>query len=185
MSDNATVLLSGGIDSAACTRLLQEQGANVRCVFVDYGQAAAGPEQQSALSLASQLNAELSVVTILAPRKFGAGEILGRNAFLVLTALMTSDIQSGAIVLGIHAGTRYYDCTPAFLSSIDRLVAEYSDGRIRVVAPFIAWSKRDIFVYFMNAGLSINLTYSCEAGTAPPCGSCASCQDRMALGCFL
>ncbi len=178
MSENATVLLSGGIDSAACARFLQKQGGDVRCVFVDYGQSAAIHELRSASSLAEHLKVELSVVKMDTSRKFGPGEILGRNAFLVLTALMTSGINSGTIALGIHAGTRYYDCTPAFLASIDRLVSEYSDGRVRVAAPFISWVKKDIFIYYLEAGLTINLTYSCEAGTEPPCGNCESCRDR-------
>lgn len=184
MSESAIVLLSGGIDSAACTRFLKDQGTEVRCVFVDYGQAAVRYERRCASSLAGLLAVDLSMVEALASRRYGAGEIRGRNAFLVLTALMTSDIKAGQIVLGIHAGTNYYDCTPAFLNSIDRLVAEYSDGRIRVTAPFIYWNKRRIFDYFVSAGLKPGLTYSCEAGTEPPCGICASCRDRRALDCI-
>jgi 7-cyano-7-deazaguanine synthase len=31
--------------------------------------------------------------------------------------------------------------------------------------------------------LPVQLTYSCELGSVPPCGLCLSCADRRALGC--
>ncbi len=179
------VLLSGGIDSAACTRYMQERGLQASCLFVDYGQAAVAHEMQSSATLAKLLGAEYSAVRAIFPNAFGSGEVVGRNAFLALAGLMVSQINTGSIALGIHAGTRYYDCTPGFLTSLDRLLAEYTDGRVRAAAPFISWSKRRIFEYYVGTGLPIEVTYSCEAGTQPPCGACASCLDRKALGCNL
>ena len=41
---DAWVLLSGGIDSAACAYYFQQRGDNVEAVFIDYGQAAAHAE---------------------------------------------------------------------------------------------------------------------------------------------
>jgi 7-cyano-7-deazaguanine synthase len=184
MNSNATVLLSGGIDSAACARLLLDEGNTVSCVFIDYGQAAAAEEGRSAASIATYLRCSLLNVAVTPRHHFGAGEITGRNAFLVLAALTLCEVRSGVIALGIHSGTPYYDCSPAFLASIDRIVAEYTDGLARVVAPFISWTKRETFDYYSRAGISADISYSCEAGTVPPCGTCASCLDRRMLGCF-
>lgn len=183
-NSNALVLLSGGIDSAACARYLQDEGFAVSCVFIDYGQAAAKPERSAAAALVDTLKTNLSFVTVSSAHQFGAGEIPGRNAFLILTAMTICEVNSGVISLGIHGGTPYYDCSPAFLTSIDRVVAEYSDGRVRVSAPFLLWNKRGIFDYYLRTGIPTEITYSCEAGQQPPCGSCASCQDRRVLGCF-
>ena len=183
-NSNALVLLSGGIDSAACARYLQDEGFSVSCVFIDYGQAAAKPERVAAAALADTLKTTLSVVTVSSKRRFGVGEIPGRNAFLILTAMTICEVNSGVISLGIHGGTSYYDCSPAFFASVDRLVAEYSDGRVRVSAPFLLWNKRDIFDYYMRTEIPTEITYSCEAGQEPPCGRCASCLDRRVLGCF-
>jgi 7-cyano-7-deazaguanine synthase len=182
MSRISTVLLSGGIDSAACARYLQENGNHVRCIFVDYRQAAVDSESWSAAELSKLLKTELLRVTFDPNKSWGPGEILGRNAFLILAALMTRP-ESGVIALGIHSGTTYYDCTPAFLETIDRLVAEYTDGCIRVTAPFISWSKKRVFDYYVQTGLPLQIAYSCEAGTVPPCGGCASCRDRRTLLC--
>jgi 7-cyano-7-deazaguanine synthase len=184
MSTNALVLLSGGIDSATCARYLQDRGFDVSCVCINYGQLAAQPEQRAATAIAKELGMQLSAISISAQREFGAGEILGRNALLVLAALTMCEVKSGVIGLGIHAGTPYYDCSPAFLTSIDRLIAEYSDGRVRVIAPFLLWNKKDVFDYYSHTGFPSDIAYSCEAGQVPPCGICASCRDRRILGCF-
>ena len=58
-----------------------------------------------------------------------------------------------------------------------------ADGKVSVVAPFVEWSKADIVAYSTTHCLPTQITYSCEAGECPPCGSCPSCRDRRSLGC--
>jgi 7-cyano-7-deazaguanine synthase len=179
----AIVLLSGGIDSAACAHMVLQEGHRVRALFVDYGQASADKEKSAALKVSQYLSVPLDEVVCHGTNQFPAGEILGRNAFLVFAALMHGDVRHGDIVIGIHLGTAYYDCTSAFFDSVNRLVSEYTDGTSRVLAPFLSSSKREIYRYFKQAALPSEITYSCEAGTEPPCGLCASCLDRRMLGC--
>lgn len=180
---SATVLMSGGIDSAACISFLAAQGMKPSAVFIDHGQAAATAEAASVKVLAEAFDIEVQHLSFKGAKNFGAGELLGRNAFLVFAALLATSGRTNAIALGLHAGTPYYDCSPAFLELINRAVAEHTDGQVKVLAPFINWSKRDIYDYFLQAGLPIEATYSCELGTVPCCGTCASCLDRKALGC--
>jgi 7-cyano-7-deazaguanine synthase len=181
----AVVLFSGGLDSAACARYLQRSGHSVRGLFVDYGQRAARLERAAAEQLSAFLGINLSMMRVETQRSFGSGEIRGRNAFLIFSSMLDGDPAiSQLIALGIHAGTAYYDCSPAFLSSIGRLVAEYTDGRTRVIAPFIEWTKQEIFMYCLRERLPIDLSYSCEAGGEPPCGLCLSCRDRRTLSCL-
>ena len=177
------MLMSGGIDSAACAAFLIEQGLEVSAVFVDHGQAAADFERVSVRSLATALEIEVQEFAIRGAAPFGPGELVGRNAFLVFCALFATRARSSRIALGLHAGTPYYDCSPAFVETINRAVAEHTDNAVQVVAPFIEWTKRDVYNYFVQAGLPIALTYSCESGGMPACGKCASCQDRKALQC--
>jgi 7-cyano-7-deazaguanine synthase len=66
---------------------------------------------------------------------------------------------------------------------MNRLAQEHTDGRLCIIAPFIDLHKPQIYRYFQDAQLPLEATYSCEAGSLPPCGSCASCRDRRALGC--
>ena len=183
MNNDAIVLLSGGIDSAACAWFLRDHGHSVRGLFVDYGQRAAPLEKNSAEALSKVLEIALDCVSLTSPVEFGAGETPGRNAFLVFTALLTSRLHSGVIAVGIHSGTPYYDCSTAFVQSIDRLLAEHTDGRIRLSTPFITWNKKNIFDYYTTSGLPIELTYSCENGQTSTCGICLSCLDRRMLGC--
>lgn len=182
-SRNATVLMSGGIDSAACAAFLIDQGLEVSGVFVDHGQAAAACERVAVRSLAAALEIQIQELAFTGAAKFGSGELIGRNAFLIFSAILVTRARSSRIALGLHAGTPYYDCSPAFVDTINRSVAEHTDNTVQVVAPFIEWTKREVYDYFIHAGLPIELTYSCESGNVPICGKCASCQDRKALQC--
>jgi len=181
MPKNATVLLSGGIDSAACAFFLKTGGVETKGVFVDYRQAAAKNEYGAARLIADTLGIPLSVYRVRGGRRFSEGELVGRNAFLVSSALFLSSLETGLLAIGIHAGTPYFDCSEGFFNSMARLVAEQTDGRVNLVAPFLFWSKKDVFDYFLSTALPLNATYSCEAGLKLPCGKCASCRDRRAL----
>ena len=152
-------------------------------LFVDYGQAAAEREQAAVTSLTGDLGIEVQRLEFGGAGPFGFGELVGRNAFLVFAALFASRARSSVIALGLHAGTPYYDCSPAFVELMNRAVAEHTDSNVQVVAPFIAWTKRDVYDYFLKSGLDVTKTYSCEKGMYPSCGSCASCLDRKALQC--
>lgn len=182
-SRHATVLLSGGIDSAACAAFLIAQGMRVSALFVDHGQAAAVHERTAVKLLAGGLGIEVQHLALTGATPFGSGELVGRNAFLVFAALFATRAQCSLIALGLHAGTPYYDCSPAFVETINRAVAEHTDNTVQVVAPFIEWTKRDVYEYFLKSGLSVAQSYSCERGVRPTCGVCASCLDRKALRC--
>jgi 7-cyano-7-deazaguanine synthase len=182
-STTATVLMSGGIDSAACAHFLGSRGMSVDALFIDHGQAAVEREAKAVLALASHLGISVRKARLIGPRSFGTGELTGRNAFLIFTALLLNGGRPGLLGLGLHAGTPYYDCSEAFVAATSQLVAEQTDGRVWIVAPFVTWTKKDVYEYYVSAGLPIHATYSCEAGTEPTCGVCASCRDRRALGC--
>ena len=179
----ATILLSGGIDSAACAHLLMQQGATVRGVFFDYGQAAAAPVFLAAKRLEKTLRIPVKKFKFPSSTKLGAGELTGRNAFLIWASIFVARAHTGLVGIGIHSGTPYYDCSATFLERMRVLVEEHTEGGLTLVAPFVDWSKGQIFDYFIASKLRVDQTYSCEAGTNPPCGICASCGDRRALGC--
>lgn len=175
--------MSGGIDSAACAHLLKTQGLAVRGLFIDFGQPAAEPEADAAESLATIMDMPLERYVLSGGSTIPIGELVGRNAFLVFGALFLTRGSPGLIALGIHAGTPYYDCSGPFLDSMKRLVDAHTDGSVSLIAPFLHWSKADIVSYFNSARLPMHVTYSCEAGSRPPCGRCISCRDRNALSC--
>lgn len=183
VAKRATVLMSGGIDSAACAAFLTAQGFRISALFVDYGQAALKEELAAVRALSSMLGIEFHELAFKGAAPFGPGELVGRNAFLVFAALLATRAESNLIALGVHAGTPYYDCSPAFIDTINRALIEHTDNAVQVIAPFLEWTKRDIYDYFIQSDLPIEHTYSCEMGGKPACGSCASCLDRKALQC--
>jgi len=179
----ALVLLSGGMDSAACCHHLISVGWSVRGLFIAYGQAAVEQERNAAQLIASYFGIPLAQMAVTGGGPFSVGEVLGRNASLIFMALTHGNIKCGGIAIGIHAGTPYYDCSPAFAGAMDLLVAEHTDARVRLLTPLLYWSKQDVFEYANMRGIPVEHTYSCEAGTDPVCGQCNSCRDRAALRC--
>ena len=175
------VLMSGGIDSTACAHFFQQRGDQVKGVFVDYGQPASDAELVAVNGLTQYLGVPLSVLSFKSSLEFGPGEIVGRNAFLVFASLMGIQPRGGIISLGIHSGTSYYDCGPDFIERMSNVVQSYSGGRLQIYCPFLLEPKSTVLRYARFAGIPINLTYSCELGTVPPCGRCLSCKDRNAL----
>ena len=175
------VLMSGGIDSTACAHYFIERGDKVAGIFVDYGQLAASPERQAAQRVASYLGLPLSLFAFQGGERFDTGEITGRNAFLIFAGLMGVRPKAGALSLGVHAGTAYYDCGPGFIDRVGQVVSDYSGGKLALHCPFLHQDKAFVYDYARTKGVPLHLTYSCELGTVPPCGECLSCKDRNAL----
>ena len=172
------VLLSGGVDSAACVQYYLNSGYQVAGFFVDYGQSSSDQEKNAAKKISEHYNIDLQSVAWTGQTKSKPGFILGRNAFLLLGALLEGDpMSSGLIAIGVHAGTEYLDCRPGFISKLRDLFELYSGGVIQLDAPFLDWQKTQILSYCREQSVPLHLTYSCELGEALPCGECQSCQD--------
>jgi 7-cyano-7-deazaguanine synthase len=179
----ATVLFSGGIDSTACIRFFLDREYEVRAIFVNFGQAAAPAESRAVELLKERLEVPVTTIQVAPVSSFGTGELQGRNAFLIFAAILMGGCHDGLLAIGIHAGTPYYDCSPPFIETVNTLVKECTNGHVSVAAPFVRWSKDDVYSFFSNLNLPLSFTYSCEAGAMPPCGQCASCKDRVRFEC--
>ena len=140
-------------------------------------------ERLAATNIASLFGIPLHIISVRGLPEMSKGEITGRNSFLIFTALVATQKQRNLLGIGIHSGPPYFDCSVQFFSTVSQLVSEHTDGRVSLIAPFLHWTKKEVYRYFMESRLPISKTYSCEVGTAIPCGSCASCKDREALGC--
>ena len=173
--------MSGGIDSTACAHFFQQREDTVRGVFVDYGKLAAKAERRAATEITTFLGIPLSTLSFRTNIEYSEGEVVGRNAFLVFATLMGIQPRRGVISLGIHSGTSYYDCGARFVEQASDIVQSYSGGRLQLYCPFVDEPKSMVHQYARVAQIPLHLTYSCELGTLPPCGSCLSCKDRNAL----
>jgi 7-cyano-7-deazaguanine synthase len=181
VASRACVLLSGGLDSAACLEFVLSRGIYASALHVDYGQSAAADEQQAATQLAAHYEIDLTVCQWKSSHIKQTGEIVARNAFLLFAATLEKAAETDLLVIGLHSGTPYYDCGEVFISQSQQLLDGYVDGRVRIFAPFLQWTKQDVWQYAKCRSVPISLTYSCETGGTPTCGTCLSCLDRRAL----
>ncbi len=171
------VLFSGGFDSATVLGSLISNGVPSTTLFVDYGQLARCEEQQAAAELARHYGVAHNEITV-AGLSSSDGEIQGRNALLAALAI-TAAPRTGTIALGIHAGAAYWDCSSDFVALVQALADGYTGGALQISAPFLDFSKADVYALGRNLGVPEDLTYSCERG-GTPCGRCASCRDQAA-----
>jgi len=175
------ILFSGGVDSTACINYYKDQNFSIETIFIDYGQKSSNYEKKSAVNIASYFGVPINCLVFKSNKTFSQGEIEGRNAFLVLAALLSYPDINGSIAMGIHSGTPYYDCSDSFVKDINQILNGYTNGKVILSAPFLKWDKKQVYNYCRDNKLPIHLTYSCESGTARPCGKCLSCLDRGAL----
>ena len=173
------VLASGGIDSSCLLHMATQQGLKPTALFVDYGQAAAEAEYEAITKICNSLGTPWRRVQFHGAQ-FGAGEIRGRNAFLMHVALLEFPSSSGVVALGIHAGTGYLDCSPEFLTIIARSYELHTGGAITAAAPFLHWAKQEVYGLVSKLQVPVGFTHSCEASNLP-CGRCNSCLDRNLL----
>lgn len=173
------VLLSGGLDSSTALAAVSTDPGECRAIFFGYGQSAEQEEARAAAAISTFYDVPLTALRLIGPR-FETGEIQGRNAFLVHAALLCSQPGPTTIVLGIHEGSGYVDCTPDFVNVMQRSLDLHSGGATTLSAPFVDHSKADICALARSLRVPISLTYSCERG-GTPCGACMSCKDRDIL----
>jgi 7-cyano-7-deazaguanine synthase len=175
------VLASGGIDSTACLKFYLDRHYKVLPLFVGYGQPARAAEFRSIHAVCRHFGLHPRVVNITGFRALACGELCGRNLFLISVALMATQGSTNLISLGIHAGTRYFDCGSDFMREAESLTSSYTDGRVKLGAPFLNWVKQDVFRYCVEREIPVKMTWSCEASSKKPCGKCLSCRDREGL----
>ena len=173
------VLLSGGIDSATVLALASQHGPTPTALFIDYGQAAASAEAAASFAVASHYRSPYRTLT-LSGLSFGSGEIRGRNIFLANSALLAFEGSVGTVMIGIHAGTRYKDCSPSFVDLVQQSYDFHTGGAISFSAPLVGRLKADIVGIAAELGVPIEHTYSCETANQP-CETCLSCRDREDL----
>ena len=156
-------------------------GYDVIGAFIDYGQPVNQKEEQSAKAIVDHYAIPLHIIRCSGPSAEFQGEIPGRNAFLALVALLYHPTFAGLLALGIHAGTRYYDCSEHFVTQLGNILLGYRAGQIVLATPFLDWTKQMVYDFCTEYKVPIQFTWSCEVGPSEPCGRCLSCKDREHL----
>lgn len=202
------MLLSGGMDSATCLAIALRRHPPVHALTVLYGQrhdrevrAARrlvrhfGVEDHTVLRLPLRglLRSSLTDPTRRLPRAGGSSRripstyVPARNTLLLALALGYAESHGlRHLYLGANAidYSGYPDCRPEFLRAFERLAARATRAgteggvRFRVVAPLLRLSKAEIVRLGDRYRVPWELTWSCYAGGARPCGQCDSCRLR-------
>lgn len=175
------ILSSGGIDSTACLHFCKSEKITPVPFYINYGQRASANELKALKKICAHYKLKINIAKYSSNAAFGKGEIIGRNAFLLLSALMTFGKKYGIVTIGIHKGTFYPDCSKEFLTQMQAIYDTYTNGTVRILAPFIEWTKNDIWTYCIENKIPVHLSYSCEEGKKQPCGKCLSCNDLKNL----
>ncbi|MEP1035515.1 7-cyano-7-deazaguanine synthase [Ekhidna sp.] len=170
------ILFSGGIDSAACINFYLNQSLDVKTTYIDFGQKSRDIEIKAAKAITNYYKVPLSIVKCEGIDSKSSGLIEGRNLFLISAALMLAK-HSDFIAIGIHKGTKYPDCSEEFVKRANSVISIYFDSSVKLLAPFVSWSKNEIWDYCNLVKVPLDLTYSCELGLKQPCGKCESCAD--------
>lgn len=206
--NKAVCLLSGGLDSAVCLYEARARGFQVVALTLDYGQRhdreiisarhlACGlairhyevqfqmPWRGSALvdkSVAIHPVSKVSQISKRIPNTY----VPARNSvFLSLAASCAEVEKAQAIFIGANAVdySGYPDCRPVYLKAFERLIRKGTragaEGHpIRIYAPLLRLSKKQIVLKAFKLNVPIEKTWSCYRGGKRPCGHCDSCLLR-------
>ena len=191
---NVVLLASGGVDSSVLATLYADRGSEVWPLFINYGQLAAEREWtacqvvMNALPVKKPQYMDLSGFGVLIPSGMTSKQFdINRDAFLpnrnllLLVAASGYAFRCGAteVVIGlVNEGARLFpDQSSAFLRKAEAAIAEALGFEVRLAAPLLGASKREVLS--LAAGLGLSGTYSCHRGTETPCGECVSCREAI------
>lgn len=204
----ATLIVSGGMDSATLAYHYAEQGYSLHLVGFDYGQRHK-KELDSIALIAAELEATWQVVDLSVLKTALAGSSLtsddiqvpdghytketmritvvpNRNAIMLSIATGIAVSRGSALVAtGVHSGDHfiYPDCRPEFIEAINKAFALGTEGHaaddFRVEAPFVTISKAQIAELGSGLGVPYEKTWSCYKGGDIHCGRCGTCVERI------
>jgi 7-cyano-7-deazaguanine synthase len=196
----AIVLLSGGLDSTTTLYYAKAKGYKCFALIFDYGQRHLR-EVRSAVAVAKRASVAYHVVRLKFPWKGSAlldrkiklpanrkmrgipsTYVPARNLIFLSFALSYAEaVGAGAVFIGANSVdfSGYPDCRPAFYREFKRAARHGIRARgIKIVAPLLRLSKKEIVALGRKLKAPLELTWSCYAGGRRPCGVCDSCRLR-------
>lgn len=190
-------LVSGGLDSTLVAMLIKEQGIDQHPLFIDYGQLCKNAEWDACRSVHKKYGLpEPKLMNIS-----GFGDTIssgltnsdlrvnedaflpGRNLlFLIVGAAYAYQTGSDSVAIGLLSEEYrlFPDQTESFISETESLIKTSMGRNIKILTPLMKFNKEAVIR--LAETKNINGTYSCHAGTHPPCGECVSCREFKNVG---
>lgn len=106
-----------------------------------------------------------------------------RNGLFISSAAAIA-LSKGCEVIyyGAHsddaAGSAYPDCSEDFNKAMNDAVYIGSGKQLKIEAPFVKMTKKDVVKIGLELNVPYELTWSCYAGREKQCGKCGTCIDR-------
>ncbi|MFA7677709.1 MAG: 7-cyano-7-deazaguanine synthase QueC [Candidatus Omnitrophota bacterium] len=197
------MLLSGGMDSVTTLYLAKHKGYKLSAIIFDYSQRHK-KEIESAKKIASLNGVKYYVERIdlswvkssltdkgmaipLNRNLNGKGVpvtyVSGRNIiFLSYAFSLAESIGAAKVFIGAHTQdySGYPDCRPKFLEKFEAAAnCGLVSKKIKISAPLIRKSKKDIIRLGLRLGVPFEMTWSCYNGGKRPCERCDSCRFRI------
>ena len=196
------MLLSGGLDSAVTLYFAKKKGYKLTALIFNYGQK--HKKEVNCAKRIARLNKinyylvkiglswtkssltdcqiKIPVSSNLKKKIIPSTYVSARNIiFLSYAASLAESLKAKAIFIGAHIQdySGYPDCRPEFLKLFQKAVNSGMKSQdIRIHAPLINKSKKEIVRLGMRLGVPFQYTWSCYKGNKMPCGECDSCRFR-------
>jgi len=207
MSQQAVVLVSGGLDSATTLAIAISQGYSCYALSFDYGQrhrceleAAKKVVQQTGviehkilhLDLVGITGSALTDPSVAVPHQPTEGipvtYVPARNTVFLSLALGWAEVlRAFNIFIGVNAVdySGYPDCRPDFIDAFEKMAnlatkLGVEEHAFKIKTPLIKMSKAGIIQRGVSLGVDYGLTVSCYDPDADgrACGVCDSCRLR-------
>ena len=198
---------SGGADSTILLHLAVKQFENVHVVSFDYGQRHKKEllcaEQQ--LSLIPNL-IQYNILSLPFIEQYKTSALTNNDINVPKTQHVMGDPQTSAyipnrnmtflsILIGIaedrdidtvwygaaqaDSVAGFYDGSPEFLTAINDITSLNRRNKIKVEAPLINKSKKEIIQMGIDLGIDFSRTWTCYEGVEEACGECTACSLRL------
>ncbi len=196
---------SGGLDSTVLLWLLKNEGHEVRCLTVGYGQRHKR-EIHHAIDLCAKIGVDHKILSLdreLLPILSGSSQTsrdievpeghytdetmkqtVVPNRNMILLSLATAwaiSTKSHAVAYAAHAGDHaiYPDCREEFINPLSQAIRMCDWHKVDVVRPFIQLNKAAIVEMGERLQVPMHLTWSCYKGGNKHCGKCGTCAERI------
>jgi len=199
-SEEAVLILSGGVDSVTLLHYLLARGYVVHAVSFLYGQRHS-KEIECAKYWAEKLCSSHRIYRL--PRLSQKSALTNPNAkvpethysdesqratvvparnlvFISFAVALAEELGLKEVFYAAHYNDKavYPDCREEFVEKISAATREGTYAGVEVRAPFVRMTKADIVNLGLKLGVDYSKTWTCYVGGERPCLKCGSCRER-------
>lgn len=100
--------------------------------------------------------------------------------FLALAAARAIAIKADSVAYAAHSGDHaiYPDCRREFADAMDQAIRLADWHTVKLIRPFVDWTKSDIVRRGHELGVPFERAWSCYKGGRTHCGRCGTCVER-------